>query len=613
MKKKNSNLKIKIILFITAFFALLVVSYFVSAFIQAAMEIKNNHSSIEDNLIRDYIILIKSPFSTICAMTTAKNPIWFLCLFVSLCAAAYYGFYKCKPKDYKIESQYAVHGSSRWSYPKELTNDEALFAVSTQRFIEDYKNRLEASEYISSKYDGILVGMYKNYLYFQGMDSSLPNRNHFILAGPGSGKTTAYMITNVCFSDRCSQVMIDPKGNVYEKTAEIKRKQGYEVYCINFADMYHSSHYNPLDYVENERDAATVTYAIVSSKNDPKNKDIWFTSQSSFLKALILYAKYEFPPNKVNLPSILDFLQDTDMTEDEETGLSDMDIIFLKLNKKHPARRAYDLGFKKSKGKTRMSIVTSLLATLMDFISDDVGEFMKQSDFFFNEIGKRKIALYVIIPTLDKSWESSINLFFTQMFNELFKLGSQNHTKLPSPVQFWFDEFVNCGKFETYETFLAMCREYGISNGIIIQNITQIQDKYGHDTAESIIGNCAIKICLGNVNNTSQKYFSDMLGQSTVKIDTGGTSSSEGRSASRSTSTSYGYAARPLMGPDEIENMNKRDELFKMSNHHPFIFEKTYYFDLLDDYIEKFKCKLMDYKVQVSGAALEIYGEEKEE
>ncbi|MDQ7860993.1 type IV secretory system conjugative DNA transfer family protein [Peribacillus frigoritolerans] len=103
------------------------------------------------------------------------------------------------------------------------------------------------------------------------------------------------------------------------------------------------------------------------------------------------------------------------------------------------------------------------------------------------------------------------------MFQELYKVGAQNRAKLPQPVIFILDEFPNLGKFPDYEKFLSTCRGYGIGVLTIVQSITQLQEKYGREQAESILGNCGTKICLGNVNETTAKYFSGLMGKTTAK------------------------------------------------------------------------------------------------
>ncbi|MFC5714386.1 VirD4-like conjugal transfer protein, CD1115 family [Thalassorhabdus alkalitolerans] len=445
------------------------------------------------------------------------------------------------------------------------------------------------------KTNGIILGEMKHELIIQPTNSQAPNRNHFIVGGPGSYKTQSYVVTNMINERECSIACTDPKGEVYEMTAGIKKAQGYEVHVVNFSNMEASDRYNPFDYVKKDVEANTVANTVVASKNDPKRKDIWYNSQLSLLKALILYVNHEKPPEERNMSGVLQFLQEFD-PEVDQSGTSELDQQFLMLEKTHPARKAYELGFKKSVEKTRSSIIISLLTTISDFVDEEVAAFTNFSDFHLSDIGKRKIALYVIIPVMDSTWEGLINLFFNQMFNELYKLGANNKAKLPQPVFFILDEFPNLGRFDDYEKFLATCRGYGIGVATIVQNLTQLQAIYGREKAESILGNCAVKICLGNVNETSAKYFLEQMGKATVKVETGSTSRNTGRRETGSASESFSYTGRNLMNLDEILTMGKNESIVVIAGKHPVIAKKAFQFTLFPEATDLFDISQADYQ-----------------
>lgn len=151
---------------------------------------------------------------------------------------------------------------------------------------------------------------------------------------------------------------------------------------------------------------------------------------------------------------------------------------------------------------------------------------------------------------------------------------------MPHQVDFILDEFVNLGKFPKYEEFLATCRGYGIGVTTICQTLTQLQALYGKDKAESILGNHAVKICLNAANDVTAKYFSDLLGKSTVKVETGSESTSHSKEESHSKSDSYSYTSRSLMTPDEIMRMPEDQSLLIFSNARPVKATKAFQFKL---------------------------------
>ena len=127
------------------------------------------------------------------------------------------------------------------------------------------------------------------------------------------------------------------------------------------------------------------------------------------------------PPEQRNLAGVTQVLQDNDVEAEEKGADSQLDTLFLDLTMSDPARRAYELGFKKAKGEMKASIIESLLATISKFVDKEVADFTSFSDFDLKEIGKAKVVLYVIIPVMDNTYESFINLFFSQLFDELYK------------------------------------------------------------------------------------------------------------------------------------------------------------------------------------------------
>ncbi|EMF0280697.1 type IV secretory system conjugative DNA transfer family protein, partial [Enterococcus faecium] len=173
--------------------------------------------------------------------------------------------------------------------------------------------------------DGLLLGKMPSGKYvIQHEKSKISNRNVFVVGGPGSFKTQSYILTNVVNNRKSSIVTTDPKGEVYELTSEIKRKQGYKVIVMNFKDLAISSCYNPLAYIRKPTDTNMIANVIVSAKNDQKKKDFWFNVQQSLLNSLIQYVYYEFEPSARTIESILDFLEAYDPRYNRE-GVSELD------------------------------------------------------------------------------------------------------------------------------------------------------------------------------------------------------------------------------------------------------------------------------------------------
>jgi type IV secretion system protein VirD4 len=159
------------------------------------------------------------------------------------------------------------------------------------------------------------------------------------------------------------------------------------------------------------------------------------------------------------------------------------------------------------------------------------------------------------------------------------------------------EEFPNLGRFNEYEKFLATCRGYGIACCTILQNITQLQERYGREQAESILGNCGVKLCLGNVNNTTAKYFSELAGKTTVKVETSSKSTSKGnKSDSSSSSQNFSYTGRNLINADEIEHMDRDESILIITGKYPIKLKKAKQFELFPGITDAYRCSQGDYK-----------------
>lgn len=460
--------------------------------------------------------------------------------------------------------------------------------------------------------DGLVLGKFPDgKVVIQPEDSKVSNRNVFVVGGPGSFKTQSYVLPNVVNNRSTSIVVTDPKGEIYEMTNEIKKAQGYKTVVINFKDFLLSSRYNPLLYIRKSIDTNKIANVIVSAKTDPKQKDFWFNAQLSLLNTLIKYVYLEYEPSSRSIESILDFLEEFDPRYNED-GVSELDEQFERLPEGHEAKRSYYLGFRQAQSEARPNIVISLLTTLQDFIDKEVAEFTSTNDFFFEELGTSKICLYVLISPLDKTWEGLINLFFQQMFTELYLLGDKNNAKLPVPCIMILDEFINLGYFPTYEQFLATCRGYRISVSTLLQSLPQLYELYGDKKGKAIIGNHAIKICLGGVEETTAEYFSRLVGDTTIKVYTGGTSESKAsaRAIQRSGSKSenYSYQKRRLITEGEVINLQEEEDGRKsivVIQGKPFMLRKTPQFELYGRLLNEFEVSQQDYQSQSTEFSIE--------
>ncbi|HDD3987642.1 TPA: type IV secretory system conjugative DNA transfer family protein [Staphylococcus aureus] len=454
----------------------------------------------------------------------------------------------------------------------------------------------------------------KKNLVIQDFDTKCPNRNIFVVGGPGSFKSAGYVIPNVIVKNQQSIVVTDPSGEVYEKTANIKRMQGYDVRVVNFKNFLASDRQNFFDYIDKDSDCSIVAELIIKSAGDSKmNKDVWYKASVGLLNSLLLYAKYEFEPEKRTIGNIIKFIQNNKPNNDDE-GSVELDNRFNELPKDHPARESYEFGFAVSEGRTRASIILTFVADLRNYIDNEVRSYTSDSDFDLRDVGLRKTIIYVMLPVLGNTVQSLSSLFFSQMFQQLYRLGDENGARLPVPVDFLLDEWPNIGAIPDYEETLATCRKYGISITTIVQSISQAVDKYNKDKANAIIGNHAVILCLGNVNNDTAKYIKEELGNATVEFETSSEGSSSGKdSRSKSSNKNVSYTGRALLNEDEISNMQQDKAILITKNRNPKIIKKLAYFKMFPNLTETYIAPQNEYKRKKNQSMIDKHNRLREE
>ncbi|MEB9857236.1 type IV secretory system conjugative DNA transfer family protein [Bacillus cereus] len=459
---------------------------------------------------------------------------------------------------YKDASSYGSEGTVRESKSSEVF-DNVNFVKKTFNKKNSFKN-LE-------NHEGLIFGLLDDKPVILHEKTDIPNRNVFVVGSPGSGKTQSYILTNIIFERNRSIVVTDPKGEIYESTAKYKMQQGYEVRLINFKEMTISDRYNPIDYINKEIEAEQVATTIVYSSLQGQKPDFWTKAEVALLKTLLLYVKYECP-NEANLAKAKEILTEHGRTPEL------MDEFFGRLEPDHPAYSAYTI-VRLAEDKTRASIFITLAITLSKFDAKDARRFTETSDFLLDDIGKKKMIVYVVLPVADSTWEPLTANFFTQMFQRLYDVADRNFNKLPVFVNLLLDEFPNLGKIQGYEETLATCRSYGISCSTIIQSIGQLIDKYNKEKAEAIIGNCSLRILLGVGDKLTANYFSELIGKTTIEIQQTSISKNE---KGGSDSKSNNYKGRSLFTPDELQRLPRNEAILLVSGRYPIRLKKAYQF-----------------------------------
>ncbi|WP_313559047.1 VirD4-like conjugal transfer protein, CD1115 family [Ruminiclostridium cellobioparum] len=424
----------------------------------------------------------------------------------------------------------------------------------------------------------------KNKILTQNVRIGLNGRKHkrnlnvMVVGGSGSGKTRFYAKPNVMQANT-SFVILDPKGEILRDTGNLLKAEEYQIKVLDLINMPLSHCYNPFVYLKDDKDVLKLVTNLIRNttpKGSNTNDPFWERAETALLEALILYLLYEAPEDEQNFPMVMEMIAAADVREDDETYQSPLDELFERLAMREPehlAVKQYNI-FKLAAGKTAKSILVSLGVRLEKFNLSTVAGITTADEMELPSIGKKKTALFAVIPDNDSSFNFIVGMLYTQLFQSLMYLADYKYGgRLPIHVHFVMDEFANVALPDEFDKLLSTMRSREISVSIILQNLAQLKALF-KDTWESIVGNCDEFLYLGGNEQSTHKYVSELLGKETIDMNTYG--QSKGRNGSYS--TNYQLSGRELLTPDEVRMLDNRYALLFIRGERPVQDEK---FDIL--------------------------------
>ena len=405
-----------------------------------------------------------------------------------------------------------------------------------------------------------------------------------MLDGSGSGKSASYVIPNA-YQLLGSYVFTDPKGELYDKTAGYLKKQGYDIKILNLVNPENSDGYNPLMHVRSEIDVDVIANTIIKGQSAETNKSdpYWDDMAEMLLKALIYYLLATRPEEEQNLASCAELVR----AANSNGGGNLLTELINVLPYDHPARMFYK-SIEIAPEKTYSSILSTLQSKLGKFDSQQIAELTSTNTIDFEEIGKKKTAVYVISSDTHAAYDFLLTIFFSQMIQRLYDFADKSGGALPQPTYFILDEFANIGKIPDFDKKISTSRSRKISFSVILQNLDQLEAVY-EKSHETIIGNCDTTIFLGSNSQKTVEYFSKELGEKTIGRDNWSINKDK-HMWKQGFNKSDQVMARALMTPDELRRLDNDLCIILEKGVKPIKAPKYYYFNYkTNDLVKQYK------------------------
>lgn len=411
----------------------------------------------------------------------------------------------------------------------------------------------EIRQIMNSSNKGVLI---------DGHNKRLSEKDSFrhvaIVAPPGAGKSTGYIVPNILdkASQKCSMLITDPSGEIYANTSKHLKYKGFNIITLDPSNINTSGRFNPFDglghndTIEIERICAS----IILSKYGNDKEPIWNDGAIALLEVLAKCLAYS-KPEYLNIPN-LNYLAQVfgqngkaldDWVADHSINPSDPD-----------DRTIIDawLGIVSSNQNMLNSYCTVVKTALKQFNNRQIQKLFYTNDIDLQAFRKTKTAIYIILPENQASYfQFMVDVFYSQFFSVMM----QNlPTRKTLDVYCMLDEF-GSAYIDNFSMIINNVRKYRVSLSLVFQGMSQIEEKYGQKKAKSIKAGISTTLLYAGADYLTAKEQSDKIGHKVTL------------QRRKFEEIEENYAKIELMSADKIRTLQNNQFLLVSANYHPFV------------------------------------------
>lgn len=387
-----------------------------------------------------------------------------------------------------------------------------------------------------------------------------------VIAKPGSGKTTAYIIPNILELARsnCSMIVNDPSKEVFELTSGYLKEQGYRILKLSPDELDSSSRFNPFSGLDARHtiEIEQVCASVIMSKYSSDKEQIWNDGAISIMEILAKCLAYT-QPQKLNLVELNSLVQ---RFGSDGRGLDDW-VAENSINPYYPNDRTLVeswIGLTSSNEKMLSSYVTICKTALKQLGNPQVQELLRSDSLDLDSFRKEKTAIYLNFPESQQVYyQFIIDAFYARLFSILMSYRPSKHDL---NVFCFLDEFGN-SYIHNFNVIINNVRKYRVSLSLVFQGISQIDDKYGEQKAKTIRSGIGSSLVFKGGDLDTNTEYSKIMGKRVII------------QRNNFTDIVDQYKELELLAPDQLRTMNDNQAVFISKNKHPTIIECVPFFN----------------------------------
>ncbi|MET4103953.1 type IV secretion system protein VirD4 [Roseovarius sp. MBR-78] len=383
-----------------------------------------------------------------------------------------------------------------------------------------------------------------------------------------SGKGIGAVVPNLL--DHPGSVFVtDIKGENYRIAGGYRAELGRIVVFAPFDSTLSNAFFNPVDFIRvgtpNEVDDARLMAEMIVAPN-VVTADHWEREARVLIIGLLLHIARDLEDEERTLRQLRVMLMRSRMGFDEALAA-------MMGSASETAARIAE-GFSQKEDKERSAVISTAQGCTEIFESPQLAEMTGRSSFRFEQIKEHTFSVFLIVPP---EFVAAYQPFMRLMVGIATAAMSRNTRTPDTPVLFLLDELPALGRMRPIEDGIGYLAGYGVRLWLFVQDLDQLQKTY--HKWRSMIANCAVRQAFNVQDPETANMLSNMLGQRTVKVRSGGRS---GRFAwlglPASFSESESETGRPLLSPSEVTLLPDSRMLVFVQGCRPILAEKLRYY-----------------------------------
>lgn len=423
---------------------------------------------------------------------------------------------------------------------------------------------------------GLFLGLLKGVpLFFRG-------KAHLLTVAPArQGKGIAVVIANLLHF--CGSVFVtDPKGELAAITARVRQVIFRQLVIFMNPGRLHGllSHcYNPfqpiIDIFADPRrhhelgDAVRgIVLQLVPEPAGGDKNQYFRDGARNLLEGLILFLVTRGRPEKCTLPELWRIVKNTHRLELTFQEMAESDALDGVV-----ADYGEEFLYQIEDGARQFSDFRTGVSNALQIFrpGGPLAESVSKSDFRFEDLKAKGTTIYVMIPAEHiAAYKPWLGLITQQAINAVAR------EKDEQEVLLLLDEFANLGRLAGLAEAHTLLPGYGVRVWAIVQDLSQLVQVYGRETANIIMSQAEVKQFFAVQDFDLAQRLARLLGERSIITR----SYNLGQCAEDEIGVSASERGVPLMLPQEIMALPEDQQLLLVKNAPPILAEKVPYWNV---------------------------------